>query len=122
MKTVYRNDELLELAKGSYLIHDSSITRFDIFYEKHQLHIDVYFNSFFSGMQNSRKLKIRFSDVIKYQFSYSKDHNFYDVESHKFSKSYDQYYISFDPAGESELMHEHDQDFILCNNIEGYFL
>jgi hypothetical protein len=45
MEKIYKNDELLELTNGSYLIHDSSVTRFDIYIQDYHLCIDVYFDS-----------------------------------------------------------------------------
>ena len=67
MEKIYKNDELLQLTSGSYLIHDSSVTRFDIYLHDYQLCIDVYFSSIF---KSDKQLKIHFTDIIRYQFLY----------------------------------------------------
>jgi hypothetical protein len=119
MEEIYKNDDLLQLTSGSYYIHDSSVSRFDIYQQDHQLCIDVYFNSI---KKPYRQLKIHFWGIIKYQFLYNDDYHFYNVESYKFFKSEKGYYISLDPFDESEEMSEDDEDLILCKNIEGCFI
>ena len=122
METIYKNDQLLQLTKWTYYIHDSSVSRFDIYLQDSQLYIDVYFNSGDSRSKNGKVLKIHFTDIIRYQFLYSNNYQFYNVESYKFFKSENGYYMSLDPFDESEEISEEDEDLILCENIEGCFL
>jgi hypothetical protein len=122
METIYKNDELLQLTKGTYYIHDSLVSRFDIYRQDYQLQIDVYFNSEDPRSKKGKKLKIHFTDIIRYQFLYSNNYHFYNVESYKFFKSENGYYMSLDPFDASEDISEEDEDLILCKNIEGYFL
>jgi len=122
MEIIYKNDELLKLTKGPVNILDSSVTRFDIYYQENQLHIDVYFNLIYKRFKTEKQLKIHFSDITRYQFVYSNDHQFYNVELCKFFKSENGYYISLDPVDESEKISEDDEDVILCKNMEGYFI
>jgi len=122
METIYKNEELLQLTKGNYYIHDSVVSRFDIYMQNYQLSIDVYFNSGNVRYKNEKQLKIHFSDIIRYQFIYNTNYYFYNVESYKFFKSENGYYMSLDPFNELEEVSEEDEDLILCKNIEGYFI
>ena len=122
MNEIYKNEALIELTNGTYYIHDSTVSRFDIYEQNHQLCIDVYFNSGNIKYNNERQLKIHFEDIIKYQFLYNNNHNFYNVESYKFFKSEMGFYISLDPFNESKDVSEDDEDLILCKNMEGTFI
>ena len=122
MVETYKNDALLQLTSGSYYIHDSTVSRFDIYQQAHELFIDVYFNSWDRKLKVDKQLKVNFSGIIKYQFLYSNNRHFYIVESYKFFKSEKGYYISLDPFDESEAISEDDEDLILCKNVEGVFL
>lgn len=118
MEVTYKDDELLKINSGSQYIHDSTISRFDIYEHEYQLCIDVYFISIKGGKQ----LKIHFTGIIRYQFSYSNNYNFYTVESYKFFKSKEGYYISLAPFNELDEISEEDEDLILCEHIEGFFI
>jgi hypothetical protein len=118
MEKTYKNEALLELTRGSYYIHDSSVSRLDI-YQSDQLNINIYFNSI---VKHAKQLKIHFSGIIRYQFLYNDSHHFYNVERYKFFKTEDGFYLSLDPFDESEEISENDEDLILCTNIEGHFI
>ena len=106
MEAIYKNDELLELTKGSSYLFDTSVTRLDIYLKEYQLCIDVYFNLKFSAFKAEKQLKIHFMDIIRYQFIHSDNYIFYNVESCKFFKSENGYYISLDPFNELEEISE----------------
>ena len=122
MENIYKNDELLRLTNGCTFIRDSVVTRFDIYLQDHQLCIDVYLNLEFSRFKAEKRLKIHFRDIIRYQFLYSNNYYFYNVETCKFFKSESGYYISLDPFNELGEISEEDEDLILCKDIEGYFV
>jgi len=122
MEEVYKNQELLKLVRGTYYIHDSAVSRFDIYQQNDELLIDVYFNSWDRKLKINRLLKIHFSGIIKYQFLYSSDYSFYDVERYKFFEAETGFYISLDPYDELEVISENDEDVILCKTIEGQFI
>lgn len=45
MKYTDKNEELLKINSGSYYIHDSTVSRFDIYESDYQLCIDIYFGN-----------------------------------------------------------------------------
>jgi hypothetical protein len=122
METIYKNDELLELTKGSSFIRDSLVTRFDIYQQEFRLNVDVYLNLGFSRFKAEKKLKIHCSDIIRYQFLHDKKYYFYNVENCKFFKSENGYYLSLAPFNELDEISEEDEDLVQCENIEGYFI
>ena len=119
MEPIYKNEELLKLTAGTYLIHDASVTRFDIYLANYELCIDVYFESI---RKSDKQFKIHFTGITKYQFLYTNNHNFYTVESYKFFMSDQGYYLSLDPFNELDEISDEDEDSILCENIEGSFV
>jgi hypothetical protein len=122
MEKIYRDEEVLELTRGTYFIHDASVTRFEISYENHRLHIDVFFTSINSERWPETKLKLRFIDVIEYGFYWNASYGFYYVERYKFFKNEKGFYMSLDPADETDNPQGDDQDIILSKNIEACLL
>lgn len=115
------NEEALEILTIEENIRDSRIYRFDIYEnDKECLIIDVYLELIHS--QRSKNLKIRFIDVKEYSLYYEANRYFYYIETFKFLKYNDIFYISFDPVDESEMISEEDQDYIKASSIEGFFL
>lgn len=45
MQSIYTDNEVLELTAGSYIIHDASVSRFDIYLKEHRRYADIYFIS-----------------------------------------------------------------------------
>ncbi|MES2376423.1 MAG: hypothetical protein V4553_07585 [Bacteroidota bacterium] len=122
MENTFKNDEVLALTSGSYLIHDSSVTRFDIQLKDRILNIDVYFVSIDRNTKANVGLKISFVDVSEYSFYWDASRHFYNVERYKFLKSENGYYISLDPFDESQKLSNEDQEIILSKSIEAKFI
>jgi hypothetical protein len=119
MKQVAENDELLNYLCGDKSLLDATINRFDIFYADHKLNIDIYITLLYS--RDDKELKIQFQNVTQYGLFHTSDHHFYYIEQYKFFKSDKGFYISFDPFKENSEIQAEDNDFILADNIEGYF-
>lgn len=64
MKQIYQDEEVLEVTRGSYIIHDASVTKIDIYMHEHRLHIDIYFTSIESKRIPQTKFKLSLIDVI----------------------------------------------------------
>jgi len=117
MSTIGKNDELLKyLSLHKLYILDSELFKIDIFEKGNTPSIELYFKL----SNKSKLLKVKFTNVKEYSFYYRSDHYFYNVERCKFFKKDDLFYLSVDPYNEAEEINDEDQDFILCNEIEGY--
>ena len=123
MEYINKNEELLNKSiSGKYYILDSQITRLEIYFENHQLYIDVYFSLPYHRFKADKNLKLHFIGVIEYEFYWNDKFNFYTVERYKLFKSEKGFYLSVDPYDESESILDEDHGIILCNEIEGYFI
>jgi len=69
-----------------------------------------------------KELKLQFQNVSQYCMFYTSGHYFYYIERYKFFKCDIGFYISFDPVDENSTIDADDNDFILCLDVEGYFL
>jgi hypothetical protein len=123
MEFINRNEELLSqsVPRGYYIL-DSQITRLDIYFENHQLYIDVYFSLPYHRFKADKNLKLHFIGVTEYEFYWNDKFNFYTVERYKFFKSEKGFYLSVDPYDESGEILEEDRDIIFCKEVEGYFI
>jgi hypothetical protein len=123
MEFINKNDELLNqsIPRGYYIL-DSTIKRFDIYFENEQLYIDVYFSLPYHRFKADKNLKLCFIGVTEYELYWNDQYHFYTIERFKFLKTEKGYYISFDPYDESEEISEEDHDIILCKEVEGYFI
>lgn len=72
--------------------------------------------------KGNNRILLRFIDVKEYSFYYSSHRIFYNVETYKFFKSGDLYYVSFDPVDESESISDDDQDYIKASSVNGYYI
>jgi hypothetical protein len=122
MQSVYKNEEVLTLTSGSYIIHDASVTKFDIYTLEHRLYVDVYFTSIASKRIVQTKFKLSFIDVLEYSFCWNANYGFYNVESYKFLKLDKGFYISLDPVDGSDELSDDDKDIILSKEVEGCFI
>jgi hypothetical protein len=113
------NDSLLDYFSETLNILDSNIRDIKIYLDGTHLIIDIYLCLLYPKGTN---LKLNFQGVKEYSFYWNKNHIFYYVESFKLFKTNNLFYISFDPDGEEDVISPNDQDFILCENIEGLFL
>ena len=113
------NDCLLESFSETFNILDSSINELRIHLDEGCLVIEIYMKlSYPQGIN----FKLSFRDVKQYSFCWNDNYIFYNIESYKFFKANNLFYISFDPDGEENIVSQNDKDFILCENIEGSFL
>jgi hypothetical protein len=117
MNTIGKNEGLFNyMSINKLYILDSFLFRIDIFEENDAPTIELHFKL----SPNNELLKVRFMGVLEYGFYYKSNYSFYVVERCKFFKKGDVFYVSLDPYDEMEEFNENDQDFILCNEIEGY--
>ncbi|OKS88336.1 hypothetical protein [Mucilaginibacter polytrichastri] len=123
MEYINKNEDLIEQSvTEKFYPLNAIVIRFDIYQQDHRLYIDVYFSLPYHRFQSEKILKLSFIDVIEYSFYWNAADYFYNVERCKFFKSGKGYYMSLDPANESEELTEEDQDIILSKELEGYFM
>jgi hypothetical protein len=120
MEKIYRDEEVLEVTRGTYFIHDASVTRFDITNQDQRLCIDVYFTSIQSKKWAETQIKLRLVDVLEYSFYWNVEYHFYYVERYKFFKTEKGFYMSLDPADENDSPSDADCDVIISKSIEAY--
>ena len=122
MEEIYRNEELIEFVGGGKLILDALIKRFEIYEQDYKVYIELYFLSKDLATKAERQFKVRFINVTEYEFYWNNTYRFYTVERYKFFKSDKGFYISLDPADESDEISDNDQDIIISKEIEGTFV
>ncbi len=67
-------------------------------------------------------IKLIFKDVFSYHLSWSREYNFYTIESYKLLKAEDGfYYCSFDPEDREASISENDGDVIISKDIELFY-
>jgi hypothetical protein len=87
-------------------------------YEELCIEIDFHDASY-----KGSKLMLRFLGIREFYFYHRYDHNFRYVENYTLLKHDDLYYLCIAPEDEwSPLISENDQDFILFESFEGYFV
>jgi len=118
MSTIVKktNDCLLNSFSETFNILDASVYEARIYLNKKHLIMDFCMK--LSYPQNMY-LKLSFLGIKEYSFYWNENHTFYNIESYKLFKTNNLYYISFDPDGEEDVISQNDQDFILCESIEG---
>jgi len=80
MEYINKNEGLLrQSVTAGYYILDSEITRFDIYFENHQLYIDVYFSLPYHRFKADKRLKLHFIGVTEYEFNWNDKYNFYTI-------------------------------------------
>ncbi|WP_343691971.1 hypothetical protein [Chitinophaga sp.] len=122
MELIALNEDLINMLSDKLTILDSQLSKIDIFEdENEELIIDIYLKLCYSKPKGI-KVKIRFIGIEEYSFFYTKDRYFYFIQRLKLFKKEHHYYLSMDPVDEKEEISVEDQDFILCNSIEGYFI
>ena len=89
---------------------------------EHRLYVDVYFTSITSKRIAQIKFKLRFIDVVQYDLFWDINHTFYNVERYKLLKTDKGFYLSLDPADETEAPTKEDGDTIISKSIEGNFI
>ena len=112
------NDCLLDSFSETFNILDATISEIKIYMNKKHLIVELYMKLSYPHNMN---LKLCFSGVKEYSFYWNDNHIFYNIESYKLFKANNLFYMSLDPDGEENEISQNDQDFILCENIEGSF-
>ena len=122
MNTVIKktNDCLLDSFSETFNILDATIKEFKIYVDENNLVvIDIDLKLLHPRGMN---LKLSFYGIKEYAFYWKENYAFYDIGSYKFFKVDDLFYISLDPEMEGNNISQNDNDFILCENIEGSLL
>ncbi len=120
MHLLAENHEALHLVTSSETLLNSTVEGFAIRYESDGLVAEVFLR-----LQHSKQLSrllLRFKPVISYKFAYSQEVAFYHVESFKFLRVANGYYLSLDPVDESDEADERDNDTILAEGVQAYRL
>ena len=120
MHLLAENDDALRLATSSETLLNATVEGFAVRYERDGLVVEVSFHLQHSTRVN--KLLLRFKPVTAYEFAYSEDVSFYNVESFKFLRVANGYYLSLDPVNESDQTDERDNDTIRATGVQAYNL
>jgi hypothetical protein len=120
MHLLAENHDALHLATSSETLLNSMVEGFAIYAESDGLVIEVVFQLQHSKQVN--KLLLRFKPVTAYGFVYSDKATFYNVESFKFLRLAEDYYLSLDPWDENEQADKRDNDTIRAKGVTAYSL
>jgi hypothetical protein len=120
MHLLAENHDALRLATGSETLLNATVEGFAIRAESDGLVAEVVFR-----LRHSKKvsrLLLRFKPVTAYAFVYSQEVAFYNVESFKFLRVTNGYYLSLDPFDESDEADERDNDTVRAEAVQAYQL
>ena len=121
MQLICSNQESVNHFSGNNSLLDGNIKRINIFYTDSSVCINIDFDM--RPSSDYQNIQIRLIGCTHYSFSYTDDYYFYNVELLKFFQGDNGlFYISFDPADETEIIADEDQDFILCREVSVYCL
>jgi hypothetical protein len=65
----------------------------------------------------NKLISLEFSEITYYSFNINNESYFYNVESYKFFKNSNGFYISLDPFSEEEVESEEDNNLILAKKV-----
>jgi hypothetical protein len=122
MNLIGKNEVLFEELKSFRVrILDSKISKILIYTQNvEDLIIEIDFDQ---RMFEGYAFKLKFSGIKEFFFYHTDTSTFRIVENYTLLRAGDLYYLSVDPEDDrSAVISENDQDFILCNEIEGYFI
>ncbi|GAA4387149.1 hypothetical protein [Hymenobacter koreensis] len=120
MHLLAENDDALRLVTSSETLLDAVVEGFAVRYEGDGLVAEVIFQ-----LQHSKRLNrllLRFKPVSSYAFAYSSEVFFYNVESFKFLRVSNGYYLSLDPVDERDQPDDCDNDTIRAEGVQAYNL
>ena len=120
MYLLAENDDALRLLTSSETLLNATLEGFAVRYEPDGLVAEATFH-----LQRSKgvnRLLLRFKPVSAYAFAYSEEVSFYNVESFKFFRVTNGYYLSLDPVDERDQADERDNDTIQAEGIQVYNL
>ncbi|MEE1946449.1 hypothetical protein VRU48_15095 [Pedobacter sp. KR3-3] len=118
MENLGRNSELYKILNTEISILSTQIEYINIYRGNNGLMIEVGIKLL--GEKKGKRLKLICSGIREYAFYHSSNYAFYNIEEYKLIEKDGLYYICFDPEGDNmEAISADDNDFILCNSIEG---
>lgn len=120
MELLSRNSHLLNALHGNLEIRDSQILGINIYEINGVVFIEVRIELLREKV--NKRLLLKFSNVTLYAFFWKGSSYFYYIERYKFFENAGKYYISFDPVDEEDAVSDEDNDFLLADSVEGYFL
>lgn len=120
MHLLAENHDALRLATSSETLLNATMEGFAVRYESDGLAAEVVFRLKHSKHVN--RLLLRFKPVTGYALAYSQEVGFYHVESFKFLRVGNDYYLSLDPVDESGQADERDNDTIWAGGVRAYHL
>ena len=119
MKYLEKGEELLSRIADEFTLLSSQVKGINLYSNEVGVLVgEILFELLYS--KKEKKLKLILTDIREFSFFYTSDYDFYNIERYKLMKIDNGYYISLDPFDESEEISADDQDFIKCQNIEGY--
>jgi len=118
MKFLGKDNILFEQLTQELSILSSQIIGFNIKTKDDSFIIEVEIKLLYS---KGDCLKLVFSKIKEYAFYNNSSNDVYYIEDYKLMQKNNLYYISFDPDGNDLAdVSDDDNDFILCENMEGY--
>lgn len=118
MRKIGTGATLFNFFSNNRSLSSSQLYRIDVFVKNEILAIDLYINLMYSKEQ----VKLSFSGIKKYSFYHTSNWIFYDIEIIKFFQNGEGVYICLDPVDESEHISDDDNDYILCDEVEGFIV
>lgn len=119
MQEIGRNNELFDLLSDENSLLDAKVIGVALYESNNMVMADVKLIS--RSSSDFQELRLVFVDVIEFDFYYSSESIFYNVERVKFfSPDGENAYLSLDPYDEEEKVSPEDQDFILSQMVIGY--
>ena len=121
MLYIDKNEGLISYLSGKFSLISSKLNRIDIYNDaKSELIVDLYFELLYTPVNNL--VKLTFTEIEELSFYHHRSNYFYNVERLKFLKKDNFMYLSIDPYDEDQNISIEDQNFILSNNVVGYFI
>ena len=121
MKYIGKNDQLIQFFDENYSLLDGQLKKVQLAQED-SLGLVVELDIVLTHEKVNKFVRLRFSEVELFLFTYQKDYIFYNIEIFKFFKAPLGYYLSLDPVDESALASDKDNDVIIGGTVEAYFL
>ena len=118
MTSIGKNEKLFEyFTQTATFIISSTILEVDLIKEGFYQVVEVTLELISSEI----KLKLRFTGVNSYKFTYEEFYPYY-VETCKFFFNNDYVYMSLSPVSEDEVIDINDNQWVLAKDVEGFIL
>ena len=114
------NDDVLRFFVADKTLVSASVNELRVFEISESLSVDVDVTLLYS--KKEKKYRIRFEDVVEYEFYHHNNRYFYYIVNLKFFKEGNFYYISLDPDDSINTRSEDDNNFILSSKIQAFSL